>query len=624
MSMVAMLTMTAGQAKGQVGIGGDPTPINSFSCKGVFVPPMSPAYAGSNPSCYPATRDPNYGPFSLTWTNSAQESWIVNTQTMGATSSPRDRRPAFFLQCWNGLWVDNPYGLNDWWAFWRQNPQTGQWEDAPRDQKSLNPATLEWTANQANGVPDQFEELYFRYKTMYDKGIRRFILKLPGGVPFGKAMYQYVGNTRYDFYGGHNQPMNQWGMMPQWKKEWFLGHKIDANGNNAGPLEDLRYPGQNIAPSWMPWQTFANIACDADCADNKLKLEIYVGFNIQSGTCTPCEDTNPWSSGTYFKNPTVGGVPTGVTSQGEFTYDPYWFTGCNSEAQSIDPDPRKQIHMNHIDQAVSPWHAAGIRRVWFDTGADNADAPGRRKRFAFLNLAHCPQYMGFWGNQQSHYLWSHGGEALPFSQWSETDPILDDCALTYAPWCALSPMFMSWTPGTGGPYGTGRAFYPSIQVNPDLTEVHMLVNPYRTGSLNNTTVQEPELCFDEFGAIRERGFVISVYNFYNNNSTDASYYERLLNRWYSMGRILLPDFDGNGVVNQADHDRAYAAMHPTAPPSRYVVATGNVYPVGSSEQVVDQNDWDFWLAAWNSYQQGNHTGPTVEFDYGYAKTANLR
>jgi hypothetical protein len=284
--------------------------------------------------------------------------------------------------------------------------------------------------------------------------------------------------------------------------------------------------------------------------------------------------------------------------------------------RSTNTDPKRVQRQN-------PWHAAGIRRVWFDTGADNADASGRRKRFAFLNLAHCPQYMGFWGNQQSHYLWSHGGEALPFAEFSETDPTLDDCSLKYAPWCALSPMFMSWTPGSGGPYWTGRTFYPQIQVNPDLSEVHLLVNPYRTGTLNNTTVQEPELSFDEFGDIRERGFVISVYNFYNN-STDASYYERLLNRWYSMGRILSPDFDGNGVVNQADFDRAYAAMHPTTQPTRHVFATGNVYNANAQERVVDANDWAFWLAAWNSYQQGNHSGPTVELDYGYAKTIDLR
>lgn len=488
----------------------------------------------------------------------------------------------------------------------------------------MNQTTLTWTQNQANGVPDQFEELYFRFETVWRKGIRRFILKLPGGVPFGKATYQYIGNTRYDFYGGQNQPMNQWGMMPKWKKEWFLNYRIDANGNYAGPLEDLRYPGQNIAPSWNPWTLFrAHVGEYADPAENT-RLEIYVGFNIQSGTCTPCEDTNPWSSGTHFKNPTVGGVPTGVNSNGQFFYQPYWFTGCNSESQAIDPDPRKQVHLNHIDQALSPWHSSGIRRVWFDSGSDNEDLANRRKRFAFLNIAHCPQFTNAWNMQTSCYLWSHGAEALPFSQWSETDPILDDCALTYAPWCALSPMFMSWTPGTGGPYGTGRTFYPSIQVNPDVTEVHLLVNPYRTGTLNNTTVQEPELSFEEFEAIRNRGFVISVYNFYNNTGSDPVYYERLLNRWYSMVRILVPDFDGNGIVNQTDYDKAYAAMNPSSQPARHVFATGNVYNANAQERVVDANDWSFWLAAWNSYQQGNHTGPTVEFDYGYAKTADLR
>jgi hypothetical protein len=351
--MVAMMTITAGRAGAQVLEAGDPTPIpaNTFTCNGLFVSPMSPMYAGSNPTCYPATQGP-CGPSSLGWTNPLHESWILNSQNMAAASSPRDRRPAFFLQCWNGSWTINPYGLTEWWCNWRENPQTLQWEDAPSDLKSLNQTTLVWT-QQPNGVPDQFEELYVRFETMWRKGIRRLILKLPGGVPYGKATHQY------------------------------------------------------------------------------------------------------------------------------------------------------------------------------------------------------------------------------------------------------------------------------IKVNPDLTEVHLLINPSRTKTLNNVTVQEPDLNFDEFGETRDRGFVISVYNFYSNTGSNPLYYERLLNRWYSMGKILLPDFDGNGVVNQADYDRAYAAMHPTSPPSRYVVATGNVYPVGSSGQTVDQDDWNFWLAAWNSYQQGNHTGPTVEFEYGYAKTPNL-
>ena len=118
--------------------------------------------------------------------------------------------------------------------------------------------------------------------------------------------------------------------------------------------------------------------------------------------------------------------------------------------------------------------------------------------------------------------------------------------------------------------------------------------------------------------------MISVYNFPDNTGNDPEYNERLLNRWYSMGRILVPDFDGNGIVNQADYDKAYAAMHPTQQPQRHVFATGNVHNAYPGERVIDQNDWLFWLTAWQHWQNEVHSGPLVEFDYGFAETPDLR
>ena len=48
-------------------------------------------------------------------------------------------------------------------------------------------------------------------------------------------------------------------------------------------------------------------------------------------------------------------------------------------------------------------------------------------------------------------------------------------------------------PGAGGPFQTGRAFYPHLLVNPGLTEVHLLVNPSRTSG----SEMEPNRTFAE-------------------------------------------------------------------------------------------------------------------------------
>jgi hypothetical protein len=100
-------------------------------------------------------------------------------------------------------------------------------------------------------------------------------------------------------------------------------------------------------------------------------------------------------------------------------------------------------------------------------------------------------------------------------------------------------------------------------------------------------------------------------------------------RWYSMGKILIPDFNGDGVVSPtisgADYQMAYAATHPAQQPERFVFATGNIVNITPNERVVDIEDWLAWEKAWRKYvEEGVHSGPLVEMDYGFAKTIDCR
>lgn len=47
----------------------------------------------------------------------------------------------------------------------------------------------------------------------------------------------------------------------------------------------------------------------------------------------------------------------------------------------------------------------------------------------------------------------------------------------------------------------------------------------------------------------------------------------------------------------------------------------NAYP---TERVIDNADWNFWAAAWVHWNNGVHSGPLVEFDYGYAESFDLK
>jgi hypothetical protein len=119
------------------------------------------------------------------------DSWEPQTPTWVP-----DRRPAIFVQMWNGDFCNNPRG-SAWW--WYDGDDFGM---VPRDQN-------------VNGVPDVFDRLLQLMNEYEQGGWRRIMLMLPAGLAFRQEMSS-----------------SHWWGMPAWKREGFERHVkpwIDAH-----------------------------------------------------------------------------------------------------------------------------------------------------------------------------------------------------------------------------------------------------------------------------------------------------------------------------------------------------------------------------------------------------------
>ncbi|MDX2146434.1 MAG: hypothetical protein SFZ23_02840 [Planctomycetota bacterium] len=278
-----------------------------------------------------------------------------------------------------------------------------------------------------------------------------------------------------------------------------------------------------------------------------------------------------------------------------------------SALSSAQPSPASRS----VQQEFTAWHAAGFRKIWLDTAADNWPLEGRRKRWAYLQLAHNPQIAAL-GLKV-------GAEPLPYFEnpyptpqdpWSE---VLDDCALRYGTFFTESNPVTSWI---GGP----RVF--KYSVDPNLTEVHLALNPTRTIELvPGQKISEPPFSLAEVGEARARGFIITPYNCFGE-------YCEYAKRWYSMGKVYVPDFNGDGAVNPQDREKLQLAILAAGQYTAKLFGFGQLHPSGPESLVIDQNDLDYYdalKAAHDQYIEDNGNfpdarNPACYVDYGIANT----
>lgn len=532
---------------------GDPTPDNPFVCDGIFVS------AGLPPPTWTNSNDPrNCPPPSSSLTPLAPGfSWI-------STMHVPDRRPAIHIQTWNGTWNDDARGLSPEW----------QGDIVDEKRLSANLKDLEHFP-QGNGVPDQIEWLAGELERRYQDGWRRIIVRLPAGVAFGRVLAPASGNDP-PLIGGQTQSMNQFKSMPSWKQTWMLA--------TNGPIQQFRarHPANPNNPN----------------DENNLSLEVYIGFNIGAGSCTTCVNRN--SENAAGLETAVRNVWLGDRDEfGSAVEIPRIVTGCqqilsgapsNVDLTAVDFSPRRQDHLNAVYDALIGWHTAGFRKIWLDTGADNFNLEGRRKRWAMLELAHNPFFRNTLGIQ-------FGGEPLPYANDSAT--VVDDCTLRYAPFFTESDPVTNWNLQPGGPAATIRTF-KGFTFAKHLSEVLLAFNPTRPG--------EPSFTFQETGEARRRGYILAPYNCLDR-------YCEFAKRWYSMGVINVPDFNGDGNVAPADRLEliaAIAAYDPMNLQQPTVFATGDI----NADGAVNQSDLEAYDARLNSFNSGNFND--AKRDYGIA------
>jgi hypothetical protein len=533
---------------------GDPTPENPFVCPGVYVA------AGLPVPTWPNNLDPRNctpAPSGLTPLGEF-ETWI-STSNLHIP----DRRPAIHIQIYDGTWSQNdPRGVNEFW-------EGGENLDGFR--LSTNRTQM---LPGGNNVPDQFDWLTTELESRYANGWRRFILRLPAGVAFGTVIRE-AQQPDPELWGGHTQSMNQWGAMPTWRQNWMV---------QTCQQFLSRHPRNNNNPN----------------DPNNITLEVYIGFNVGAGSCTTCVNRNNIAVAGANPETIIANVWTGIRQDGVAFEVPRAITVCgsiNSGAaasvglSAVDFSPRRQDHLNVAFAEFIGWHSAGFRKIWLDTGGDNFNVEGRRKRWAFLELANNPYFRSVLGLR-------FGGEPLPYI--GDNRDSVDDCSLRFAPFFTESNPVTTWDQQV-------RTFIAMpLQLSKGFSEVLLSFNPTRPG--------EPEFTFAEVGEAIRRGYVLAPYNSFART-------EELVRRWYSMGRIRVADFDGDGDVDPSDREQLVTAIntHNANPPGvpisiPIVFATGDINQDGAIGPA-DLAEYDFRKGRDLIGDTANAT-----IDYGIAQT----
>ncbi|MDX2146776.1 MAG: dockerin type I repeat-containing protein [Planctomycetota bacterium] len=535
-----------------------------------------------------------YLPQSLSWANPTPN-WT------------RDRRPMIVFQMGSSSFADNPRANPGDWNAWQDGPL-----DLERDVLSL-PNAFAWNTGLlsdevflggppgGNGVPDAFDLLIRRIQILQLNGFRRFVLHLPAGSQGVKATewsepHPNFPNDRYaTAYEATTQSMNQFWGMPEWKRRHFTGGNTPPSDPNVLDWSRFKQSFTTNPNCWnTPDQTLA-----ADC--DRISLEVYVGGRIYPDICTLWTETTandprvPDNVGPirvpFFSHYNIEGRPVfDNTRQGPWSLP--------REVPNVPPmaiDPRLPSHMALVWYQIKPWYEAGFRTVWLDAVSPNNDGgtpevPTLRSRWGALELSHNPHLRSI--NLRI------GGETFP-----ALDPgagLPDDCALATMPWFANSSVLMRRDPDQ---QYRRFVYYRNPQTNQyedrmwlnrTNTEVH-IVDP-------NTGLEWPE-----YADARQRGFITSMY--FGKGIREAED----IKRWYSMGPIVIADFNGDSSVTGADYALAqqviFAGISNTNLSLPIVFATGDV----NQDGVVTYADWQFFD---QRYQEAILTGIQVAEPFG--------
>jgi hypothetical protein len=523
MSMVAMLTMTAGRAEGQVVVGGpgveagDPTQETGPYCPLHIIPTPRGTLVGDG--------DCLWGPSPLgVLLPGYSNSWVMSTYYWH-----KDRRPLVVIQMGSNGFRFNPRGSVDWWWMDIDNDPATCDQDVAVDTMQMNPednSTVDLipTENdQGNGIPDQFETLIHRIRYYKYHGFRRVVMHLPAGVQgvrkSGQVGPDANGNI-FDTHGGTNQSMNQFRGMPQWKKDYF----VDPTG---------------------AWQQFvqAEVSDNPDAEPNKLAIEVYVGGGLGTEPCKLyTQDTVeiPGNPGPYHRILTA----TGLNPLGVVVTDYVWSETNNQDNIPFALDPSNESMNRMFWNQIAPWIDSRVKSIWLDSASENN--PIQPFRWGSMEMAHNPHLRSLGVRI--------GGETIPTIDNGGQVP--DDCAIANMKWFVNTQVAMD-SCGTGC-----RTFKPLFNFNPrSNSEIHLLDN-------------ENGMTWIEWKEARERGFVVSMYG---GKGIEAI---ELTKRWYSMGPIRVADFDGDGTVDIKDYTLAhntiaYGIDHPADVPIK-IFATGDI------------------------------------------------
>ncbi|MDX2146809.1 MAG: hypothetical protein SFZ23_04745 [Planctomycetota bacterium] len=572
---------------GGIIVGGDPTPLTPPFCSYHLYPTNQPVVPCADGCCAIAS-NPMGHLVGSSWA-AQSPAWV------------KDRRPLVMIQMASADYQHNPRAQVDWWwiqtdndpallqadacAYAGGNWSCDNWTPLPVE------AGIGWTdfpfprVQAPNGVPDAFDALIRRIKVYAQvHGFRRFALHLPAGVLGVRFSELGIANpvtgAQYPKYeAGTTQSINQYQGMPQWKREYFTGWTYIAN--------DLV-----VRNAWGQFvDEFVADNPDDPAQANKYSMEVYIGGELSRESCTLAtqtthavpEEGEPAS--TWYD-----GVPELVASFKEWrlqappdAFEPVFTELWTEPRQPVGTpyaiDPRIPQHMQTLWAHINPWIIAGFKTIWLDATASNTLTDARR--WGVLELAHNP-YL----RQMNVRI---GGENIPTLDVNALQ--LDDCALATTRWLANSQSIIDWQGTSACELAPFRYPKASFFFNPGAHEAHFL-HASCGGPLN----------WDEQQDIRRNGFVWSAYG------GDLPSIEQV-KRWYSMGKIRVADFDGDGQLTSADHALAYSVTHVSQQPSIVVFATGDIDDNG----VVDTADWTAWEALFteNSFYIHNYEGPDV-------------
>lgn len=421
--------------------------------------------------------------------------------------------------------------------------------------------------NPVTGQPRQIEALVERMtRLVEDFGFRRIMLYLPAGEYFGRR-FMAPGNVEY--FDGQDIPVSQWYGMPPWKRAHFSTESVGS-----------------------PLRQFLDT--------HHVSIEIYMGSALMHDPCTlhahALHELHPSIAVPATPaTPYVADLP--VLINGQVVPDrPRWLVPGTQVEPEVAIDPRVNSHMIRMMHQFGPWGGAGIRRFWLDAAADQHCTSGgdlRRRRWGLHQLAFNP----FFRSNEFRI----GGENLPTL--GDDGIILDTIAVRQVPYMALDSWLLELRPDPADPatHYPRWDFFGPMPMGTCKSEVHMLIS-------DSTLVG-----WDLMGEARRRHYVLTVLNADEPAKEEKI---RIVQRWYSMGRIHPADFNGDGVVNSidvSDFNAVYALFNDDAPDLDRpitVFATGDINEDGK----VNQLDVEYFMSCF--YAAVGSLGPVR--DYGDA------